>query len=55
MSMSDTHKDKHKELRKGHMERRKDSGLTYRQMQEEFGVSKSKIHRDLKEEQDSGD
>lgn len=41
--MSDTNKDKRKE----HMARRKEHGVTYREMQEDFGVSKSKIHRDL--------
>jgi len=37
--MSNTHKDKRKE----HMERRREHGLTYREMEKDFGVSKS-IH-----------
>lgn len=51
--MGDTHKDNHKDKRREHMERRRSHGMTYREMQEDFGVSKSKIHRDLKDEENS--
>ena len=57
--MSDTHKDKrkdeHRDRKREHMERRKGHGLTYRDMQDEFGISKSKIHRDLQDDKNSGD
>lgn len=43
--MTDTYKDKREE----HMKRRREHGLTYREMEKDFGVSKSKIHRDIRE------
>lgn len=45
--MSDTRKDKDKKT--DHMKRRKEHGLSYREMEKDFGVSKSKIHRDIRE------
>ena len=50
--MSDTHKDKHKDKRREHMERRREQGVTYRDMEKDFGVSKSKLHRDLQKDED---
>lgn len=50
--MSDMHKEHNKDKRQEHMERRKEH-LTYRQMQEDFGISKSKIHRDLRDKKNS--
>lgn len=55
--MSNTHKDKNKDKRHEHIERRREHGLTYRELGEDFGISKSKIHRDInhamKEKRDS--
>jgi predicted transcriptional regulator len=50
--MSNTHKDKHKDKRREHMERRREHGVTYRDMEKDFGVSKSKLHRDLQKDED---
>lgn len=53
--MSDTHKDKDKDKRHEHMKRRREHGITYRDMEKDFGVSKSKIHRDLREPSEQDD
>lgn len=48
--MSDTRKDKHKDKRREHIERRKGQGISYRDLEKDFGDSKSKIHRDLQQD-----
>lgn len=47
--MSKTYKD-HDEKRMEHMARRRQHGLTYREIAEEFNNSKSKVHRDINRE-----
>lgn len=38
--------------RNAHLERRKEQGLSYREMEKDFGISKSKIHRDMNKDSD---
>ena len=52
MSRGTLPKDKHKDKRREHMERRREQGVTYRDMEKDFGVSKSKLHRDLQKDED---
>ena len=51
--MGDTYKDKNKDKKREHMERRREQGVTYRDMEKDFGVSKSKLHRDLHKDENS--
>lgn len=48
--MSEDKESDYVDKRKEHLSRRRSHGQSYRKLAEEFGISKSKIHRDLKDE-----
>lgn len=45
----------YRDRRKEHIARRQSHGLSYRKLADEFGLSKSKLHRDMKKVDDNND